>query len=431
MATKHAGASAGRAARNRAPLRSHARWAAPPDRPDPVGLLERHAQTLVQDLVPVRYGRMLRSPAAFFAGAAAVMSSDLARTPASGLRVQLNGDAQIANFGAFAPARQDPVFDFCDFDETLPGPWEWDVKRLAASVEVAAREQGVPGARRFRMVSAVAGMYQSAIRDFARRPYLSLWYGHVNPKEDGTRAQATPPFRKSAGRVRFVSKPLSVEPLGEVLDRDVAALLMREMRARLRAYGDRLDDEGRRILGQYAFRDVARVVTGVRGAATPTLAVLLTAPSDSEPLILEVKEAGRSVLEPYAAAARPRHNARRVIEGERLTEASRDMLLGWVRGMGLYGVVRDYVVRQLRRSQPTPMDVRALGAFARACAWTLARAHARTGDRFALAAYIGSGPAFPDAIARFAAAYADQNASDYQQFRAATAQGRIVIRADV
>jgi uncharacterized protein (DUF2252 family) len=431
MATKNAGAAAGRAARDRAPLRSHARWAAPPDRPDPVGLLERYAQALVQDLVPVRHGRMLRSPAAFFAGAAAIMSSDLGRTPASGLRVQLNGDAQIANFGAFAPALQDPVFDFCDFDETLPGPWEWDVKRLAASVEVAARDQGVPSARRFRMVTAVAGMYQSAMRDFARRPYLSLWYGHLNPKEDGTPAAAAPSVRKSAGRVRFVGKPLSVEPLREVLDREEAALLMREMRSTLLSYGDRLDDEGRRILGQYAFRDVARVVAGVRGAATQTLAVLMTAPRDSEPLVLEVKEAGRSVLEPYAGAVRPRHNARRVVEGERLTEASRDMLLGWVRGMGLYGVVRDYVVRQLRRSQPGPMNARALGTFARACGWTLARAHARTGDRFALAAYMGSRPAFPDAIARFAAAYADQNASDYQQFRAAVARGRIVVRADV
>jgi uncharacterized protein (DUF2252 family) len=448
------GAAAGRAARRRVPLARHAEWTPPADRPDPIELLEQQGQGLIRDLLPTRYGRMLTSPLAFYRGAAAVMASDLAGTPVSGIQAQLCGDAHAGNFGGFAPAEHGLVFDINDFDETLPGPWEWDVKRLAASLEIAARQNGAPLRKRNEIVRSAAATYQAALREFSREGYLEVWYGELDlpdvgrdwrrPLEsrdgkgleparatarDNQRA-AEKHVRRRDGRLLLASTPPLVRRFDDLMPADEAQLFVEEVHGYLEAYRKSLSDERRHIFDAFEYRDMARKVVGVGGVGVRTDIVLFADRENAEPLVLQLKEASRSVLEPYLGKSEYPHSGRRIVEGQRLIQASDDVLLGWARGPGVDGIERDFYVRQLWDWKVAPdiegMKPAALRVLGEACAWTLARAHALSGDRAAIAAYLGRGGAFAEAIERFAAAYADQNRRDYEALLAAVDRGRII-----
>ena len=451
--------AAGKNARRELPLDRLGDWLPPADRRDPIAILEEQGQTRDRDLLPIRFGRMLASPFAFFRGAAAVMARDLAATPNTGVHAQICGDAHIANFGGFASPEQTLVFDLNDFDETLPGPWEWDVKRMAASVEIAGRQNRVSTKKRRRAVKAAAIAYQSAIHEFAGWGYLDVWYARLDTREIATRwgARIKTDTRRRIrragarakdhtdalerlteskhGEVRFRSAPPLVERIEQLLPPDEAALYANKLLQNLRNYAGSLTDDRRKILEQFVYRDVARRVVGIGSVGIRTSVVLLMGKETAEPLVLQVKEAGPSVLEKYVARSPYAHHGRRVVEGQRLMQATSDTLLGWTRGAGVDGLVRDYYVRQLwnRKVAPDlgamrPSDLRVLGEM---CAWTLARAHARTASRIAIASYIGGGDRFATGISEFAAAYADQNEHDYADLAAAIRSGRIIARREV
>ena len=450
---------AGKAARERLPLAAVGDFKPGTDRSDPIELLERQGQTRVWDLLPIRYGRMLLSPFSFYRGAAAVMSSDLARSDDSGLRVQLCGDAHVANFGGFASAERALVFDINDFDETVPGPWEWDLKRLVASLEIAGRQNGFSTAKRERIVRAAAGAYRSAMRDFARLPFLEVWYQQLNVRGILSRWRSSLDARSGRrlatahrrgkdnqraierlthtvdNELRFVSTPPLVQRLDDLMPADEAAMFKRETNGYLDAYRASLSNDRRAVLDRFIVGDIARKVVGIGSVGTRTNIALLLGQAPNEHLVLQIKEAQRSVLEPFAGRSEYEHSGRRVVEGQRLMQASADILLGWARGPGIDGVVRDYYIRQMWDSKISPdidrMSSRVLRTMGKACAWTLARAHARSGDRVAISTYLGKGRAFADAISRFAVAYADQNERDYKALVAAVDQGRIVARRGV
>jgi uncharacterized protein (DUF2252 family) len=452
--------AAGRAARKRAPFESHGAWTPSPARPDPISLLEKQAETRVPELVPIRYGRMLTSPFAFYRGGAAIMASDLAGTPDSGLRAQLCGDAHVSNFGGFASAERTLVFDISDFDETLPGPWEWDLKRLAASLEIAGREYGVSRRKRRKLVRSAVDQYQSAVHEFASRGHLEVWYQQLDVEglrqrwgarlskradtnlasaptraKDNQRALEKLTRRQAGGKIRFAGTPPLVERMVDLMAKRQAERLEKEMQGYLQAYGESLSDDRRAILGRFTYADLARKVVGVGSVGTRTNIVLMLGRDHSDPLVLQVKEANESVLEPYVGRSVYRQHGRRVVEGQRLIQASQDPLLGWVRGRGIDGAMHDYYVRQLwdwkvspEPANMKPGDLRVLG---QACAWTLARAHARTGDRIAISGYLDGARAFSDAINEFARAYADQNERDYAALVSATRSGRITAQTGV
>jgi uncharacterized protein (DUF2252 family) len=421
-------------------------------------MLERQAATLVSELTGIRYGRMLRSPFSFYRGAAAVMAADLATTPTSGLEVQLCGDAHVANFGGFASAERSLVFDINDFDETSKGPWEWDLKRLAASLEIVGRELGISNKKRRKLVRSAAGEYQSAMHRFAGLGYMAVWYSQLDVAgiserwADKVKSRTLQRLERAksrardsrhayqrltetrGGRVRFVSDPPLVERLEDLAEGEDAAVLDEDIRDSLVAYAESLADDRRQILARFTYGDAARRVVGIGSVGRRTNVVLLLSRDSSEPLVLQVKEAVDSVLEPYAGKSHYAHHGRRVVEGQRLMQASNDILLGWTRHRGGYGVVHDYYVRQMWDWKVAPElegmrfgDLRLLG---RACAWTLARAHARSGDRIAISAYLGTSARFADAIDDFAIAYAEQNQTDYEGLIAAAERGRIFARAD-
>jgi uncharacterized protein (DUF2252 family) len=452
-------AAAGRAARAAAPRSSHGEWAPASDRPDPVELLERQAASRVGPLVPLRYGRMLASPFAFFRGAAAVMAADLAPTPRSGFTAQLCGDAHLSNFGGFASPERQLLFDVNDFDETLPGPWEWDVKRLAASIAVAGRENGFDRRQRRRVVMAGAAEYRRSMRSLADLGNLDVWYQRLDLEgiterwvaaiggkqqrafeRNVEKARAKDRSRAFAklthevdGRLRIVSEPPLIIPLDELVDDGDDDLEARALEI-LAAYRETLGADRRVLFDGYRFVDAALKVVGVGSVGTRAWIVLMLGRDESDPLFLQIKEAQRSVLEPYAAPCEFDHQGERVVEGQRLMQAASDFLLGWVRAAELDGESRDYYVRQLwdekGSAQVERMDPRAMTAYAEICGTTLARAHARGGDRIAIAAYLGKGTAFDEAIAEFAEAYADQNERDHAALRDAASQGRIEIAAD-
>lgn len=457
-ATPTARAARGKQARRRAPRSSHGGWERPPDRPDPIELLEAQAVTRAPELVPIRYGRMAVSPFAFYRGAAAVMASDLAGSPDSGIRVQLCGDAHLANFGGFASPERDLIFDLNDFDETLPGPWEWDLKRLAASVAVAARGRGFPAAVRSEMLQAAVRRYREAMRGFAGMTTLQVWYAHFDESElesqfaarhgrsvskrrqqtlqrvverarrkDHERAFAKL-VRDADGRPRFASDPPLLVPVDELFPEIEADEMHERMRELIAAYRETLPADRRHLLDRYRYADLARKVVGVGSVGTRAWVVLLLGPGD-DPLFLQCKEAQASVLEPYAGASEHANHGQRVVEGQRLVQAASDILLGWLRAEGLDGVMRDYYVRQLwdwkASADLDGMDAVALGAYARICAWTLARAHARSGDPMAIAGYVGRGDALDRAIADFAEGYADRNERDHQALLDAIDSGRV------
>jgi len=458
-------AAAGRAARTRAPLDSHAELPTAPDRPDPVAVLTAQEATRVPELIPIRHGRMLLSPFTFLRGAAAVMAADLAATPTSGLVTQLCGDAHLSNFGAFASPERRLMFDVNDFDETHPGPWEWDVKRLAASLSVAGRDNGFGRKARADIVRTAVGRYRQAMSQFAGMRDLDVWYARADLDELGpqlavqldkarrkrwTKAQARARTHDSLqamgkltsvvdGHRRIIGDPPLVVPLEQALpnaDRDRIEV---EIRRLLAGYRRTLQPDRRHLLGGYEFVDMARKVVGVGSVGTRSWVLLLTGRDDSDPLLLQAKEAERSVLADHVtdpgARNRYRSEGQRVVHGQRLMQAASDIFLGWETVEGTDGRRRDYYVRQLRDwkgsaivEEMDPVGMRMYGAI---CGWTLARAHARSGDRIAIAGYLGEDDTFDRALAEFGERYADRTETDFAALAQAVRTGRITAQTGI
>jgi uncharacterized protein (DUF2252 family) len=443
----------GKAARAAAPLESHAGFA-PGGPRDPVGLLAGQAESRVPELVPVRHGRMLVSAFTFYRGAALPMAADLAAAPASGLRAQLCGDAHLSNFGAFASPERRLVFDVNDFDETLPGPFEWDVKRLAASLAVAGRDNGFAARARRTIVLAAAKGYRTAMRAFAEQPLLAVWYAHVDIEQalgevrselkakrfkasqkmlakahtsDSTKALGKLTTVDS-GQRRIVSDPPTIVPIEEVFSDVQADAIYQQIRAVLDTYRRTLQSDRRHLLEQFRLVQVARKVVGVGSVGTRAWIVLMEA-DGAEPLFLQAKEAQPSVLAEYCGASQYANQGERVVAGQHLMQAQSDIFLGWTRVPGPDKIDRDFYVRQLKDwkfSFPVEMMIPSgMTVYARLCGQTLARAHARSGDRIALAAYLGGSTRFDEAIADFAETYADQNERDYASFQAAVKDGKV------
>jgi len=484
-------------ARDRAALSSHTKWSPAEDRPDPVALLQEQDVTREQDLVPVRHGRMMVSPFTFYRGAAKIMAADLADTPVAGLEAQLCGDAHLSNFGAFASPERVLLFDVNDFDETLPGPFEWDVKRMAASFEIAARNNGFSEADTRAATLASVRAYREAMADFAQMGTMDIWYAHLDEDElragirtvvagtakqekgaakqekAGKRAKAPKKQEKRAakqekadregekaakagekraektlakahtrdslqalsklcelvdGTYRIVSQPPIVVPA-----RDLAATyglspdeVVPAIQEQFRAYRATLQDDRRHLLERFEFVDAARKVVGVGSVGTRAFIVLLEGRDAHDPLFLQIKEATASVLEPYVGKSRYRQHGERVVQGQRMMQAASDIYLGWTKGLD---VRRHFYWRQLRDMKGSAVveEMIPLGLtyYARICGWTLARAHARSGDPVAIAEYLGTSDAFDTSITDFSQRYADQNERDYQEFVTAVKSGRL------
>ena len=450
-------AAKGRSLRAEVSRSSHGGWEPGSHRADPIALLEQQAVERIAELVPIRYGRMSASPFAFFRGAAYVMAADLAGTPRSGICVQLCGDAHLSNFGGFASAERQLLFDLNDFDETLPGPWEWDLKRLAASVAVAGRENGFTPRQRAAIVGRAAGEYRRAIAQFAGMKTLDVWYARASASdlrellrsqatqtevrqfdeilEKGRRKDSARAFAKLAvagnGDARIAADPPLIVPVADLVGDADARRLERAARELIESYRSSLSGDRRRLLERYRFADLARKVVGVGSVGTRAWVVLLLGRDSSDPLFLQAKEAQRSVLEPFAGESGFANQGQRVVEGQRLMQAAGDVFLGWLHtthDLG-DGKPRDFYLRQLWDSKTSAdvsrMQPAAMALYARLCAWTLARAHARSGDAIAIAAYLGSSDVFDRAIGAFAEAYADQNERDYAALRDAIAAGRV------
>ena len=404
---------------------------------------------------------MLASPFAFFRGAAALMAADLARTPQSGITVQLCGDAHLSNFGGFASPDRRLVFDINDFDETARGPWEWDVKRLAASIAIAGSGLGLTAAKRQQAVETAVRAYREAMRDFAGLRNLELWYSRLDVArllshagDEVSRRERTAFERKIAGasvkdhlralskltervdgQLRIVARPPRIVPVEELFPAATSEAVEAHMRTMLRAYSRSLPPERRHLLEGYRFRHMARRVGGIGSVGTRAWIVLLTGRDADDPLFLQVKQAGRSVLEPYTARSTARNQGQRVVQGQRLMQVDGDIFLGWLRADGIDGTPRDYYVRQLWDwkigADVELMSPARLTVYGRLCAWTLARAHARTGDRVAIAAYLGGGSAFDRAVAEFAETYAGQNERDHAALDEAVRSGQVAAERDV
>ena len=450
-------AARGKEARAAVPRDSHAVFDPPPGRPDPVGLLEEQAKSRVPELVPVRRGRMMVSPFTFYRGAALPMASDLSHTPVSGLAVQACGDAHLSNFGIFGSAERRLVFDVNDFDETTPGPWEWDVKRLAASLEVAGRGNGFGGRDRREIVTAAVASYRQAMRTFATMTNLDIWYAHADL--DDLRAQLDSQMKARQrkmvdkgmakartrdsmqevaklthlvdGRPKIITDPPLLVPIADLLPRQMdQEAFEAQIKDLIAKYRRTLETDRRYLLEQYEFADMARKVVGVGSVGTRCWIILLLGRDESDPLFLQIKEAEASVLSRFVGASKYTNMGQRVVAGQRLMQASSDIFLGWQRiEAGLDGKQRDFYVRQLRDWKYSiaieALIPRGMRIYGELCGWTLARAHARSGDRIAIAAYLGGSDVFDQAITRFAAAYADQNERDHQALVDAVASGRI------
>jgi uncharacterized protein (DUF2252 family) len=444
----------GKDARAFAPLESHAEFT-PDRRRDPVGLLLEQAKSRVPELVPIRHGRMLVSPFTYYRGAALAMAADLATTPTSGLRVQLCGDAHLSNFGAFGSPSRRLVFDANDFDETLPGPFEWDVKRLAASVSVAGRDNGFGGKDRRQIVLEAARSYRTAMRAFAGQPFMDVWYAHLDVEEAmaGFRSQLkvrgakftekmvakarASDSMKALGKLtvefggqrRIVSEPPLIQPVEEVFPDQEADSIYHQIREVLEKYRRTLQSDRRHLVEHFTLVQVARKVVGVGSVGTRAWIVLMAGADGTEPLFLQAKEAQPSVLADYCGRSQYRNQGARVVAGQHLMQAESDIFLGWVRVTGPDGVDRDFYVRQLRDwklSVPVEQMIPSgMKVYARLCGWTLARAHARSGDRVALAAYLGGSAKFDNAIADFAETCADQNERDHAALQAAVNDGKL------
>jgi uncharacterized protein (DUF2252 family) len=455
-------AALGKAARAAVPRESHAGFDPPDARPDPVALLEEQAESRLPDLVPLRYGRMLASPFSYYRGAALPMAADLATTPVTGLTVQVCGDAHLSNFGLYASPERKLLFDVNDFDETLPGPWEWDVKRLAASLEVAARDNGFARKDRQQIVLAAVSRYRLTMRQLAGMTNLAVWYADIDVEEfrrefsgqmgarqrlavDKATAKARARDSKQAlgklaraqdGQLRIVADPPLVVPIVDLLPEQLdRAGMETQLRGLIGKYRRTLQSDRRVLLEQYDFVDMARKVVGVGSVGTRCWIILMLGRDEADPLFLQAKEAQESVLCRFAGASKYANQGERVVAGQRLMQAASDIFLGWQRTTGLDGQYRDFYFRQLRDWKFSfPIEVmipRGMRIYASLCGATLARAHARSGDQIAIAAYLGGSDVFDRAIADFAAVYADQNKRDYDTLAAAAASGRVTAEPGV
>ncbi len=449
-------AARGRAARASTPRSGHGDWEPAADRTGPVEVLREQAATRVADLVPIRHARMTTSAFAFYRGAAAIMAMDLAGSPDSGLRVQACGDAHLANFGGYAAPDRVMVFDINDFDETLPGPWEWDVKRLVASFEIAARARGFDDKVRRTVNLGTTRAYRTAMREFATMRNLDLWYARLdeydvtNTWTSRVSPAAMKRYEKNLakartkdsmrafdklttsvdGETRIISDPPLIVRL-EDLAGDVEADEIREtLRTWFRNYRQSLQPDRRHLLQGFELVDVARKVVGVGSVGTRCWIAYLRGRDGGDPLFLQIKEAESSVLEPYVGTSSYQQHGRRVVEGQRLMQSTSDIFLGWEHGTS----GQDFYVRQLWDGKLSPstdlMEPEVLELFGELCATTLARAHARSGDRIAIASYLGTGAVFDDALARFAVSYADQNERDYDEVVAAIGRGELPVAED-
>ncbi len=447
----------GKAARATAPLDSHAEIGPDAGR-DPVGLIVGQAATRVPELVPIRHGRMLVSPFTFYRGAALPMAADLSEVASSGLRVQLCGDAHLSNFGVFAAPDRRLVFDLNDFDETLPGPFEWDVKRFAASLAVAARDIGLDAADRKTLVMHGVGAYRKSMIEFTGMRLLEVWYARLDIEDvldkvgpevsteglSRTRKALAKAHKRDSmqvlkklttvvdGRREIISNPPLVVPIGELDDSMTSEQIVDGMKSLLTQYRRTLTVDRRHLLHQFTLTDVARKVVGVGSVGTRAWILLLEADGGSEPLFLQAKEAQPSVLADYCGASKYRNEGQRVVAGQHLMQAASDIFLGWQHvENGLDGGNRDFYIRQLRDMKySAPIEqmlLPGLVAYAELCGWTLARAHARTGDRFAIAGYLGKSDKFDRALATFAERYADRTEQDHAALAAAVTDGRIEV----
>jgi uncharacterized protein (DUF2252 family) len=448
-------AAAGKDARARASRSSHGEWQPASDRPDPVEILLEQAKGRVAELLPLRYGRMLVSPFSFYRGAAAIMASDLADSPTSGLKVQLCGDAHLSNFGTFESPERELVFDISDFDETLAGPWEWDVKRLAASVVIAGRDREFKGKQIAAAVLQTVAAYRETMNAFAEQGNLEVWYAHLDVQQisrvfsEGVDAKAMRSLERKLetarlntsvkalgkltetvdGVVRFLHKPPLLVPAAELLSDEDREDAESNLKGLLDGYRASLPENRRTLLDGYRYVSMARKVVGVGSVGMRVWVILLHGRDGSDPLLLQAKEANASVLERQLGAPATANHAARVVEGQKLMQAASDIFLGWHVARGPDGSERDYYVRQAADGKGA-IDVSlllpsGLAGYGRLCGWTLARAHARDGDRIAISGYLGRGDAFDEAIAAFAQSYADQNEADYKALKKAAATGRV------
>ena len=441
----------GRDARRLVPRGSHAQWTPMSDRPDPVDLLEAQARDRIQELMPIRYGRMMASPFAFLRGSAIVMAQDLAGTPNSGIQAQLCGDAHLLNFGAYASPERALLFDLNDFDETLPGPWEWDVKRLAASFVVAGRDNGFDASDCHGAAQACVASYRQRMTRFSEMGELEVWYTRIGEEEikglltdaragKKTTKKLSKNVRKARGRdsLQALSKLTRVVDGRRVIDDDPPLLvripegdeLRGQINAILESYKRTLQEDRRQLLERFRFVDAARKVVGVGSVGTRAYVVLLEGRDRDDPLFLQVKEAGPSILESYVESNTYEQHGHRVVAGQRLMQAASDIFLGWFRGTR----GRDFYWRQLKDMKGSAnvegMSPDELVIYAGLCGWALARAHARSGDRVQIAAYLGKSERFDVVIADFAEAYADQTERDHAALCAAVKSGRVAADAD-
>ena len=453
-------AALGKETRALLPRSAHAVFEPDAKRPDPVDILERQSAARVPELVPVRYGRMLESPFRFYRGAAAIMASDLGASPHTGLMAQLCGDAHLLNFRLLASPERHLVFDINDFDETLPGPFEWDVKRLAASLVIAGRANSFPAADCAMVVRESVRAYRERMREFAGMRTLDVWYARDDAAQveailserlsrserrrvDAASAKArTRTSLQAAGKLtrlvdgvpRIISDPPLITPIDELVPAE-GDELQRTLRALVADYARTLSSERQHLLGRFHVVDMARKVVGVGSVGTRCWIILLLGRDDEDPLLLQAKEAGDSVLAPYSGASVYDNQGERVVAGQRLMQAASDIFLGWKHMTGIDGRERDFYVRQLRDwkgiARPETMDPATLALFGRLCGASLARAHARSGDPIAIGAYLGRGDTFDRALARFARAYADQNERDHRALSDAVAAGQVRARTDL
>src|SRR5437764_7341705 len=448
----------GKAARALVPRSSTPVFETPPARPDPVALLEEQAVSRVQELVPIRYGRMLASPFAFFRGAALIMASDLATIPHSNLFVQACGDAHMSNFGVFASPERKLVFDVNDFDETLPGPWEWDLRRLTASLAIAGRDRGFTTKERATAVLAAAEGYRVELGGLAAIGNLDVWYRHLDVDAVVTqlRGQAKAGLRRRTeealqkartrdsmqaltklthvvdGQIRIASDPPLLVPIEELGSEADAQRFWDGAAGLLSSYRRTLGSDRRHLLEQFRMVHIARKVVGVGSVGTRAWVILMLGRDEGDPLFLQAKEAQPSVLERFVGKSKFRNQGERVVAGQHLMQAASDIFLGWEQTDGIDGVRRDFYVRQLRdwkgSIDPAVMVQAGMTMYARFGGSTLARAHARSGDRVATAAYPGNGPAFDRTLVSFSESYADRNQLAYELLQKAVARGRVVAR---
>ena len=454
-------AARGKAVRGELPRSAHGGWEPGPGRADPVDLLEEEAQTRLPELGPIRYGRMLVSPFTFFRGAASLMAADLADGPRTGLHAQLCGDAHLSNFGIFAAPDRRLVFSINDFDETLPGPFEWDLKRLAASIAVAARDRDFDEAVRRSVVTAAAREYREAMARFAEMRNIDVWYtrldvaailerlgASVSRKQlkrlqgNVAKARTRDSMRALAklcgtvdGEPRIVGDPPLVTPIEDVVPGAEQEHLEEVVRHMIDTYTRTLPHDRRTLLESYRYVHAARKVVGVGSVGTRAWILLMVGRDENDPLFLQFKEAQASVLEPFLGKSQFSQHGRRVVEGQRMMQAAADIMLGWERIETIDGETRDFYIRQLWDAKGSVdvelMEPPELEAYGKICGWTLARAHARSGDRIAIAAYLGKGESFDRAMVLFSETYADQNERDYRALKKAVASGRIVAEMEV